>query len=205
MRQNKIWYVAIGLLVVVLAGGCALKPKYLAQDFIPPQSVALLPMHNLTNDMDGPEMVRQLMFEHLPQKGYNSIPLTQIDELLREIGISDGGQLRSKKPEELAEKLGVEALIYGDLLEFGELNIGFYQNKVVQASFKIVDASTGDVLWEDEKKVSRKEFALSAEEAKRKFAEGLAKKVVGKMLNIHLKAEAVECVRRIVSTLPPNR
>lgn len=203
MMKGKMWVILAGLFLVL--NGCALKPKYLVDNYAPPQSIALLPMSNLTNDMDGPEVVRQLMFEMLPSRGYSSVTLTQIDDLLREIGITDGGQLRSKEPQELGEKLHVDALLYGELIEFGDINIGFYQNKVVEAKFILIDAATGEKLWEDERKVSKKEFALSMDAAKKKFARGLAKKAVGKMLNIHLKAEATECVRKVVSTLPPNR
>lgn len=203
MKKYGLCLVMAGMLAVL--SGCALKPKYLAGDYAPPQTLALLPMSNQTNDMDGPEVVRQFMFNLLPRRGYHSIPLETIDAVLRENGITDGGQLRSITHEKLGKILGVEAVMYGELIEFGDLNIGFYQKKTVQANFKMVDTATGQPLWEDERKVSKKEFALSVDAAKKAFAKGLAKKAIGKMLNFHLKAEARECVRKIVSTLPPNR
>ncbi|MFH1380514.1 MAG: GNA1162 family protein [bacterium] len=203
MIKRSLCFVMLGCIIGL--SGCALKPKYLAQDYAPPQRLALLPMNNQTNDLDGPEMVRKMMFESLPRRGYYSMPLEEIDELLRENGITDGGQLKSMTHEKLGEILHVDGLIYGELLEFGDLNIGFYQRKTVEANFKMVDAATGTALWEDERKVSTKEFALNAEDAKKAFAMGLAKKAVGNILNVYLKAEAAECIRRIVSTMPPGR
>lgn len=202
--QNRIRGFAFLLGCVLVLSGCTIKPKFLASDYVPPRSIALLPMGNQTNDMDGPEVVRNMMFKYLPRRGYYSIPIDRIDEILKKNGITQGGQLYAITPEKLGQELGVDALMYGELLEFGTLNIGFYRRKQVEASFKIVDAGTGKVLWEDVRKVSTKKFALDADAAKRAFAEGLAEKVVGKMLNIHLKAETRECIRRIVSTLPPK-
>lgn len=202
--SKRCLYVLVFGLVMVLQG-CAVKPKYLAGDYAAPQTIAVLPMNNQTNDMDGPEVVRKMMFDFLPQRGYHSIPLERIDTVLRENGITDGGQLRSMSHEKLGTILGVDGLIYGELIEFGDMNIGFYQKKVVKANFKMVEAATGNPLWEDERTASTKEFAFSADAAKKAFAKGLAKKVLGKVLNIHLKAEATKCVRQIVSTLPPNR
>ncbi|MBD3270939.1 MAG: hypothetical protein GF384_00190 [Elusimicrobia bacterium] len=196
---------AIGIIGVtfLLLNACAIKPKYLSNDFTAPGMIAVLPMHNHTNDLDGPDMVRRLMYELLPQRGYTSLALPMIDEKLREHGITDGGQLSAVNPQELASWLGVDGLLFGDLLEFGYLNVGFYRRRLVQAEFRLVDARTGEKLWVDERTVSRKEITLDSKEARKAFAVGLAEKTIGSMLNVHLKREARECVTKILRTLPP--
>jgi hypothetical protein len=200
MNKSALWLA--GLLVIA---GCALKPKYLVEQYNPPAQVAVLPLDNQTNDLDGPEMVRQLMQQYLPQRGYDTIPLEEIDEKLRSIGITDGGQLGAVKFDAVGTALGVDGLIYGQLIDFDEINIGVYSQKKVQAQFTLISAETGEKLWEDVRAVTTRDFALNADDAKRAFARSIAEKAVTKMLKIHLKAEAEECVIRILSTIPPGR
>ncbi len=194
----------IAILAAMLAG-CAVKPKMISSNYVPPQKIAVLPMANLSNDLQGPEYIRQEFIRHLTRHGYRIIDAAQTDEILRtKLGITDGGQLGSSTPQKICEALGVDAAVYGQVIDFKFQNIGFYQNKYVEVSFKMVDRR-GEALWEDQRKASHKELALSPEAAKRALVGGLVNRAVGKMLKVPLYEEVQTVVRVAVASLPKNK
>ena len=182
--------------------GCAVKPKFIVNNYTPPVTVAVLPFNNLTNDLDGPVYVRKIFSERLKYKGYIVKPLDETDDILRGIGITDGGQLSAFKPEKIGEALNVDGLFYCDLLEFSYITVGFYNKRAVSASFKLLDAKNGNLLWHDEKKVSRTDVALSSQEALKAFKDHIIEKTVEKTLKIPLREEVKELVNRVLLTLP---
>jgi hypothetical protein len=201
--MTKYVWIVLSAATVFLCG-CAVKPKYLAPDYRAPQILALLPFSNQTNDLDAPEMIRQLFFQMLPQRGYQSLPFAEIDEALKKNGISEGGQLRAIQPQELGKQLGVDALWYGDIIDFDYINVGYYQNRKVRIACKLIDTATGAVLWEDDQSVSTKNVALNAREAREELAKGLARKLIEKIAKTFLKTESIACVRKLLYTLPPG-
>ncbi|PIU83815.1 MAG: hypothetical protein COS68_02000 [Elusimicrobia bacterium CG06_land_8_20_14_3_00_38_11] len=180
--------------------GCAPKAKYLIENYSPPQIIAVLPFNNQSVDLDAPVIMRYLFNKRLSAVGYNTIPLDEIDEKLREMGITDGGQLAATTPKELGEKLNADGLIYGDVLEFKYTTLGFYYARTVQANFKLFDSKNEKLLWEDERKVSNKKFEFK--EIGKAFALQLAEKGLDKALKSPLKEESNGVVNLSIMTLP---
>lgn len=115
----------------------------------PLKRVAVLPMKNDTDDVEGPALVRKRMVEALVNKSYIIKDMKETDQTLRDrMGINLGGQLEMTTPQKLAEVLGVEGLLYGTLIDFGETNLGVLSVRKVRAKFKLVDAQSGGVFWE---------------------------------------------------------
>ncbi len=182
--------------------GCVVKPKYIIDNYSPPVTVAVLPFNNFTNDLDGPVYVRKILSRRLSEKGYIVKPINETDEILRSIGITDGGQLSAFKPEKIGADLKVDGLFYGDLLEFNYITVGFYNKKSVALNLKLLDSKTGKILWEDEKKVSKTELAFSSEEALKKFKDRMIEKTIEKTLRVPLKQEVEKLIQKILLTLP---
>ncbi len=110
-------------------------------------TVAVLPLYNATNDIDGPVMVRK-MFDRKLQRYYRTVPLSSVDEILRnQAGVTLGGQLTLIDPRRLGEILGVDGLVYGYLLNFEDVKTVFYNVRKVRVAFKLVDAKTGNTVW----------------------------------------------------------
>lgn len=131
--------------VAILLPACATLPKY----DVPKKeyTVAVLPMYNATDDIDGPVMLRRSLDQKL-MPYYRTVPLDAVDEILRnQAGITLGGQLSMIKPEKLAELLGVDGVVYGYLLNFEDVKTVFYNVRKVRAAFKLVDAKTGKTVW----------------------------------------------------------
>jgi len=180
--------------------GCSPKAKYLIENYSPPKKIAVLPFNNQSIDLDAPVIMRYLFNKRLSSVGYNTIPLDEIDEKLREMGITDGGQLPAATPKELGEKLNVDGLIYGDVIEFKYTTLGFYYARTVQANFKLFDSKNEKLLWEDERKVSKKEFEFR--EIGKAFASQLVEKTLNKALKSPLKEESNGVVNLSIMTLP---
>jgi hypothetical protein len=51
-------------------------------------------------------------------------------------------------PQKIGEVLGVEGLLYGTLMDFDETSTGVLNVKKVRAKFKLVNAMTGQTVWE---------------------------------------------------------
>lgn len=193
----------IWVLVITFLTGCAAGPKFVAKDVSFPDRVAVLPFSNETNDVEGPETVRKVLIEMLSLKGYIPLPKEQVDEtLMKELGITEGGQLGSTTAQELGKYLGVDALFYGNLLSFIDLPLGFVRKRTVKANFRLVDVQTGNLLWEDERSWTTPEIYLSVDEAKWAAARQVAERQYEKMTGTFLKDESQIVVLSALESLP---
>jgi len=114
----------------------------------PVHSIAVLPLYNATNDVDGPMVIRELVDGRLRNYHYDVKPLNTVDETLRDkFGITLGSQLDYSTPEKLGEELGVDAVLYGYLLNFDTLTTIVYNVKKVRAAFRLVDVKSGKTIW----------------------------------------------------------
>jgi hypothetical protein len=191
-------------LICAVAGltACAASHVFVAPGYIRPQRVAVLPMANDTNDLDGPGAVRQALFTLLASHGYVLIPLKEIDEKLKEQGFTDGGQLKAATPKELGEWLGVDGLFYSTLVDFNYILLGFYTQRSVTVHARMVNALTGDKLWEDEKGFATRLVATKQKEAEQSLAAQMAVKFAEKLTHIPLQFETQIAVNKLLATLP---
>lgn len=143
---------------------------------------ALLPFTDETTSVDGPELVRGLVFENLKAAGYNMVPLAAGDETLRRHGFSDGGQLAASKPAELAKWLDAGRLVYGDVSDFGEIMAGIYNRRTVKGSARVWDAVTGAEQSFEESVVKVKTPKSFAAGMFGQLAKGLAERIKNKPL-----------------------
>ena len=81
---GKFFRGGFALALLACLAGCASGPKYLAREYAPPSKIAVLPFSNETNDVGGPEIVRKVMLELLPARGYVLADTEEVDRILRE-------------------------------------------------------------------------------------------------------------------------
>ena len=81
--------------------------------------IALAPVDNKTGDTRAAMLLREKMLETLYFKGYPRIPLSMIDEKLTAYHGRNAGDSKGDIPPEVIGKLlGVDAVMYGSLLEW---------------------------------------------------------------------------------------
>ena len=194
-------------LACAASAGCAAGPRqYLKTGFTPPERVAVLPLNNHTTDLDGPQVARYWFDRRLSEKkNYRTLPLEEVDARLKELGITDGGQLESVTPRELGAALSAPAVIYGELLDFNYQTTGFLNVRKARARFKMVDCATGETLWENEGLGVNSSGALSASGALQAGLEQLGKQLAEKAFRSPLKTETMDMVWNAIQYLPRGR
>ena len=92
----------------------------------------------MTNNLDGAEYVRERFTKELDRHQYAVMEPARVTSVLQEqTGITLGSQLEMTSPEVIGEILGVDALVYGYLLDFDDIIFGIYNARVVRAAFKL--------------------------------------------------------------------
>ncbi len=149
--MKRLLLFSILIFSIMLVSGCVglmLGPP--ANPSNPIKRVALLPLKNDTNDVAGPNFVREKLAKAMAQRHYNVKPLAETDQILRDrMGITLGGQLEMASIEKLKQELQVEGLVFGTLMDFGETTIGVYNVRKVRGKFKILNANTSGVFWKN--------------------------------------------------------
>jgi len=130
------------------------------------QRIAVLPFTDMTNSVDGPINVRRLTQQALLSKGYaQTLPLSEVDDRLREHGFTQGGQLKAATPAEIARWLNADLLVYGDLEKFDEFTLGILGWKRMTGSYEVWSRRDQNVFWTNQQKVSRASFASGKKNA----------------------------------------
>lgn len=143
-RSIAVVYVATLLLIQ----GCGSLMTIPANPSNPIRSVAILPMVNETIDVDAPEKVRTIFAERLAKYHYQIQPIAKTNDILNgQFGISLGKQLALAKVQQLGEKLGVDGVFYGYLINFDKVTTGIYNHNKVQIGWKLVSTRTGEIMW----------------------------------------------------------
>lgn len=146
MKKNNLSFI---ILFGFLLMSCALPAHTIAPNPSNPiNTVAVLPIYNATNDVEGPRTVRELTEKRVQRWHYNSKPLSEVDQILKDqMGITLGSQLDLTTAQKLGAALGVDGVLYGYLLNFDDITTGIYNEKRVRAGFRLVDTKTGKVVW----------------------------------------------------------
>lgn len=198
---------ARSLLFALAAGAAACAPKalvYQAPDYAAraPASVAVMPFDNRTTSLQGPALLRKRVAERLRGLGWQVKGEEETDEALRGIGLTDGGQINAFKPEALGKALGVDGYFCGTVERFGYQNVGFYSQRAVELTLKLVEAKSGESLWEGLGEGVTRRIETDKKEAGRAFVEGVAVQAVETMTGHPLAPESDRAVSRLLSSLP---
>lgn len=195
------------LLASVFAGlsACAGSGAYIVSPGLksaPDGRIIMLPFENYSNDVSAPGLIRAAAVKRFSSRGYAPFDLAETDERLRALGVTDGGQLASVKPADIGAVFGADLLCYGALEDFTFQNLGFVIRRRVKLRFKIVSASTGEILFEAEGTGKDLQISLDKEEAKRAFIVNSAVKLAQNMLKHPLWPESETALNRVFDRLP---
>lgn len=148
MVQHKA--IVAGMVVLAAVALSACMPMILPDRANPIRTVAVMPLVNNTNDLDGPPYLRSLIATELERHQYVVKPLPEVDQILKDqMGVTLGKQLDMTTPQQLGQTLGVDGVLYGSLDEFNHLMTGVYNEKRVRVRIKMVNARTGQTVWKN--------------------------------------------------------
>lgn len=145
MRINTL------LVIVALAAitsGCAnhqAKPHILATN---PNSILVLPPVNKSVEVNAANTVMTHITQPLAERGYYVFPVAVIERLMRENGMHTADQMHQIPLDKLNEHIAPDAILYATINQWGQKYQVFQSKAVVDVNLLLVDAKTGEPLWE---------------------------------------------------------
>ena len=185
--------------------GCAAPPARIAHPKPFPARVALLPLANHSNSLAGPQLIRQLIHMRLTGGLYRPMSVDEVDRRLRELGVTDGGQLGAIPPARLGEALQADGLLIGEVLAFDRQTLGVMNKRAVEVRLRLVDPATGATLWEATRRQANSKVGLSQDAIAENLAGGIAEKLVENVMHNPLRPESEDVVQSLMKELNTAR
>jgi hypothetical protein len=194
----------IGRLLLMLATAAFFLSSCKVEPPKPPlvQTLAVLMFDNASHDLNAPDMLQRMTYLALKRSVYQVIDLDKTNQVLKDAGIVDGGQLPIIDPTKLGKDLGAQALVYGSVEAFSYTNIGYFVQRKVSLELKVVDVATGQTLWENTGSGATRKLTVDSKEAQRNLAQGLADQLIDKVYQTPLENEARIATIDTLRTLP---
>jgi hypothetical protein len=177
------------LLMALALAGCAAKiPHTLVAEYgkMAPRLIAVLPTADKASDALAAGMLRVKLIEELHFKGYPRLRAEAVDSRLQPQAVrgSDAAATR-----EIGARLQVDAILYATLNESRRGGGILYSPTVVDASFELRSARTGERLWQVRHQVVRRHY-------------GFTRKQIEMQASQAFEAALGELVSRVLDTLP---
>ncbi|OGS13930.1 MAG: hypothetical protein A2234_07055 [Elusimicrobia bacterium RIFOXYA2_FULL_58_8] len=132
---------------LLLACACSGEGRYLvspALRAIVDTRVAVLPFDNNSAEPGAAGIMRALAAEGLSRRGYLALPAEEVDGFLKKLRHPGGVVLTAEQ----GRSLGAGLLCYGSVEEFAFQRLDLVVRKEVRLRLEIVDAATGETLFE---------------------------------------------------------
>ncbi|HDG7213389.1 GNA1162 family protein [Acinetobacter nosocomialis] len=139
--------------------GCAVTPApnkdITAYKAHMPKSILVLPPVNDSPDVKATYSYWPTVIAPVAEAGYYVFPISVVDNMFKENGVTNGSDAQSIAPQKLQEIFGADAALYIRIKEYGSKYQVIQSVATVSADAKLVDLKTGDVIWTGEKKLSQ--------------------------------------------------
>jgi hypothetical protein len=174
-------------------------PAVLEEDQLPTK-IAILPFDNQTANPEAGDLVRKMFYNFFSSLNYLDLEPYVIDDNLKinhlYAEIIAGEDI---SPQKLGQLLGVDAVIYGEVLSLGKTYALLYSDNQAGLKARMVRCNSGQVLWQLKHTIHLEEGDLPISPI------GLATTVVKTAIShhqaSHMKAAAELCMQ-MVATIP---
>lgn len=139
------------LAAIALITGCATQKTpydYSAFERNNPNSILVLPPVNTSPDIKASYSVLSQVTYPLAEAGYYVLPVAVVDETFKQNGLMNPDEMHMAPPTKLREIFGADAALYIEVSRYGSSYKVLTSEVAVEASGKLVDLRSGDVLWE---------------------------------------------------------
>ncbi len=176
-RRMATWAAAVAALAQF--GGCAVNPPppydYSAFQNAKPATLLVLPPVNESPDIKATPGVWAHATRPLAESGYYVLPVTLVDETLRQNGVQSANDAQDIAPPKLREVFGADAAVYLRVKQYGTSYSVVASDTRVAVEGRVVDLRSGALLWEG------KGYASSAEQQQQNQG-GLAGLLIGALV-----------------------
>ncbi len=133
-----------------IASGCVVLPgpDYATYRAHMPRSILVVPPLNETTDVNAPYTWLSTVTRPLVESGYYVFPVAVVDAFLKENGLPTPGEMNAVPPAKFHEILGADAVLFVVIEQWGQKYQIVASTTVVEARARLVEAATGQQLWE---------------------------------------------------------
>ncbi len=171
----------------------------------PPECVAVMPLgtpkgtasKDAKITFDQASAVRRAVYAQLSPQGKRDVEIPRVDFVLKQMSKADRDNIT-----QLGKKLNCDAVITGEVTEYGSSYFGIYSKVAVGADLKMVRVGNGRILWEASHVAESQGGSIPLSPV------GLAMGIIDAATNVdeeHLLRVIDDLARRLVSTIPDNR
>lgn len=150
--MTKRRLVALGAIVgVILLSGCATPPPpydYSAFQRAKPATLLVMPPVNDSPDVKATPAMWASATLPLAEAGYYVLPVTLVDETLRQNGVDSASDAQEIALPKLREFFGADAAVYIRVTKYGTSYAVVSSETRVEAEAKVVDLRSGELLWQ---------------------------------------------------------
>ncbi len=204
--KNVIIAVLLGLFIITGSTSCMLRilqpppaPAVLEEDRLPTK-IAILPFNNQTANPEAGDLVRKMFYNFFSSLNYRDLEPFVIDDNLKinhlYAEIAAGEDI---SPQKLGQLLGVDAVIYGEVLSLGKTYALLYSDNQAGLKARMVRCDSGQVLWQLEHTIHIEEGELPISPIG--LATAVVKTAISHHQASHMKAAAELCMQ-MVATIP---
>ena len=159
LRLSKpiLW---LALLASVLTSGCATNTRqydYAAFKESRPKSILILPPINNSPDIKASYSMLSTMTFPVAESGYYVLPVTLVDQALKENGLQNPVEMHGAPATKLREIFGADAALYVTIEKFGASYAVIISQVVVAAKATLIDLRSGKILWSGQASASSSE------------------------------------------------
>jgi hypothetical protein len=204
--KNLIIAISLVLFIVFASVSCALRmlekppaPTVLEEEKLP-YKVAILPFENKTSNPEAGTTVRKMFYNFFSSLNYRDLEPYVIDENLKTNHLyADITGGKKVSPQKLGQLLGVDAVIYGEVISLGKIYALVYSDNQAGLKARMVRCSTAKPVWELEHTIHIEEGDVPLSPI------GLAATIFKTALNhnqaTHMKAASALCME-MIATIP---
>lgn len=150
MNPTRIAALA-GILGLAMLSGCATKPApydYTAFTQSKPSTLLVMPPTNDSPDVKATPGVWAQATLPLAEAGYYVLPVTLVDETLRQNGVDTAHDAQNIPYPKLREFFGADAAVYIKVTKYGTSYAVVASESRVEAEARIIDLRNGNLLWQ---------------------------------------------------------
>jgi hypothetical protein len=150
MSLFKRFLFLVMLPIALILTGCATPMPYNYDALIAakPRSIVVIPPKNNSVEVNAPYVYLSTISRPLGEKGYYVFPVAVIDVFMKENGLPTPEEMNLVPLDKIYQNIGADAVLYTEIIDWGQKYNILSSNTVVQVSMRLIDARTGVLLWD---------------------------------------------------------